>query len=1167
MRRSGTIYLLFLLFLMPGAGRVPAHWIVTDAVRSDTLPILNPGEITFSLTEEGFIPAWLVVGPFEQPTIGFGQAVDTDVIGEIEARPVAGNIEQTTIVEGGTVAWKPLHSAQNGFVDFNASMGWVLPGDGPEKVWKAKAGYAFTYIDSPNEQEVVLKVGSNSSIKVVLNGEAVHANTQDRNAEPDTDTVPLSLRAGRNSLLVKVGQTHRNEAPGFFSNIRFEWGFYARLLNAENMPAHGLDVVVGTGAEKTSADLESTFFFRETSEGLKQRFDLVVNSFSSEQQSGELIIRAGGMEHLAKLEQVPFGESRHSVYIPAVTVETPASVSVDLGNELLAWDAVLHPQPRYEIHLAMMSHTDIGYTNTQPVVKERHLRTLDDVLERFGQDSTFSWTIETVWQLEQYEQGRPREKFNRLMALVKEGRIAVSPVYTNPYTGWVSAEEMVRSFDKGHAYSTQHDLKLDAAIYNDVPGLSWLMPQVLEQAGIPFLATGINEVYSDYLMQRNLPKVFFWEGVGGGRVLTYRTEAYNEGQTLGLEKSIDAVPYRMWERLHRLQAQGYAYDMVLAVHTFGDNGGIPLNAPATTESWNAEYAYPRIQISNIAAFAKAFQARYGDLPVLTGDWTSTWDVLFQGEPARMVRQRWAQHHALTAEKMATLSWLLDQTHDPLSLTVDAAYDNLLHYSGHGSGLEYGYASPKDNLTTMAYREQYVQDAVLATEEVLERATFRLSAREESFEGEGLYVFNALNWTRDTPVEAEFPRENAHQYRAIDLDTGELIPSHYGGYTLRFVARDVPPIGYKKIRLERILQPDSLVGGDLRVGGCAIENAYYRIEGDCNAGQVTRIVDLKSGQELIDSEGDTPFGVPMRADSLFSPFYEPMDTEGAIMYVRDERPVRLALVTERDGHLFVQSEYTLWQDLDRVDVRHTMDLETLEFPEQMEDYSVAFPFALPNREATVEVLGGFLNVLEDRFPGVDHDAFSLRRSVAIHNEARTVSWAAVDSRVVRLREANAGEGIAIFANLVNNFPEAWNRWEENEGMLDFRFSLTSREGGFQPASTSRFGWEINTPPVVRYTWLRSSPAKESFVTVEGGRTVLLTLRPAGDENGVELRLMNMDPNASAEARIASPLFDIGNGMRVTMFGESGISFASRGDSALVTLAPGEIQTLRFGLPSR
>ncbi len=1161
MKTISSHHLLLFVCLMLGSGSTA--WREADPV----LPGSDKGSpvsTVFSLTPDGYVPVWLVAGPFEQPLEGFGEAVDTDMIGESTITPVAQQLEETTLVEGGRVPWKPVYIGENGFIDFHAPMGWVLPDGGPERIWKAKVGYAFSEIHSPTGHDAVLKVGSNSSVKVVLNGEVVHAAAHERDAEPDTDHVRVRLHGGRNTLLIKVGQTHRNEAPQFFGETRYEWGFYSRIVDSQDNPIQGLTASVATVEKDLGADLVSTFFFKGSADSLRQRFDLVLSSPLPEPQGGEVRIMVDGHEHHTILDRVPFGESRHAVYLPAVTGDTRATLRVTVGSETTGTEIVLQRQPHYRIYLAMMSHTDIGYTNTQPIVKERHLRTLDDVIERCEQDSTFAWTIETVWQLEQYYNGRPSPQFERLMVLVRSGRIAVSPVYTNPYTGWVGAEEMMRSFDKGLRYASDHGLRLSSAIYNDVPGLSWFLPQVLEQRGVSFLVTGINEVYSDYSIQRSLPKAFYWRGSGGGKVLTYRTEAYNEGQTLGLEKGVDAVPLRLWERLHRLRAQGYKYDVVLAVHTFGDNGIIPWKAPETTAAWNAAYIYPHIEVSHIAAFAEEFLDRAHQVPTLSGDWTSTWDVLYQGEPARMVRQRRVQHQVLTAEKMATLSWMLDQRHDPLDKEVDMVYDNLLHFGGHGSGLEYGYGSPKDNLTTMAFREHYVQRAVLGTVDVLERAAYRLSAREESFEGEALYVFNALNWTRDAPVEVEFPIENEHQYRAIDLSTGREIVSRYTGHTLRFVARDLPPVGYKKVRLERTATATPGPGYALQTDACLIQNAFYRIEADCATGNIVGFVARPSGAELVDTRSRILFNAPVNADSLLSLEYKPMAADSVRTLVRDERPVRLVLVTERPGHLFRESSITLWEDLDRVDVEHSVDLELLRVPDQFEDYSVAFPIALPGAHAAVDVLGGFLDPVVDRFPGITHDAFSLRRGVTVYNDLLTVSLSAADSRVIRIRETPHGP--VIIANLVNNFPEDWNRWEENEGQVNYRFSITSREGAFNSAAAGRVGWAFSTPPEVRYTWLRSSPAEESFLEIVGESVVLMAMKPAGDRSGVELTLLNMDPKSAASARIRSSRLDIHSGELVARRTD-GTPLEVDQDYAFTVLPGGAVQTVKFGLQTK
>src|SRR5690606_12356056 len=178
----------------------------------------------------------------------------------------------------------------------------------------------------------------------------------------------------------------------------------------------------------------------------------------------------------------------------------------------------------------------------------------------------------------------------------------------------------------------------------------------------------------------------------------------------------------------------------------------------------------------------------------------------------------------------------------------------------------------------------------------------------------------------------------------------------------------------------------------------------------------------------------------------------------------------------------------------------------------------------------DVLGGFLDPASDRFEGVGHDAHSIRRSAVLFDGRRSVSWAAVDTRVVRWRETEGAP--VLIATLVNNFPEHWNRWEERAGTWPLRFRLTSRPGGFDPAFTSRFGHEAAAEPVVSPTWLRTADPVRSYVEVEGETVVLLALKPGADGESVLLRLMNTDPERPARAAVSSPLFEPAAAWRVS-----------------------------------
>jgi HEAT repeat protein len=66
--------------------------------------------------------------------------------------------------------------------------------------------YLRTYVRSPHVQEAVLELGSDDGIKAWLNGEIVHANNAVRPLASGEDEADVTLKAGWNTLLLKVTQ-------------------------------------------------------------------------------------------------------------------------------------------------------------------------------------------------------------------------------------------------------------------------------------------------------------------------------------------------------------------------------------------------------------------------------------------------------------------------------------------------------------------------------------------------------------------------------------------------------------------------------------------------------------------------------------------------------------------------------------------------------------------------------------------------------------------------------------------------------------------------------------------------------------------------------------------------------------------------------------------------
>ncbi|MBE3132638.1 MAG: hypothetical protein IMZ55_04135, partial [Acidobacteria bacterium] len=175
----------------------------------------------------GFLRTWLVVGEFPNPPRPGQQVYDhtppcpgleADYLkalgGEAKVRPAAG--QPVARPDGTAAAWAAVTSPEN-LIDFAAA----LPGRSHDNA----VAYAFATVDSPRAREAVLAVGSDDGCRIWLNGQVVHNVLAARGVTPDEDLVPVSLKKGENTLLVKV----ENGSGG--------WGFCLRFLGAEQAAA------------------------------------------------------------------------------------------------------------------------------------------------------------------------------------------------------------------------------------------------------------------------------------------------------------------------------------------------------------------------------------------------------------------------------------------------------------------------------------------------------------------------------------------------------------------------------------------------------------------------------------------------------------------------------------------------------------------------------------------------------------------------------------------------------------------------------------------------------------------------------------------------------------------------------------------------------------------
>lgn len=204
---------LLLTALLLATAMLSAADDVAPDPAEDLRPLWSPP------TRHAFLTRWLVCGPFPNPPrageTGVDHTVpcpglDTDYLAaagtpEADVQPRAGD---TVPHADGARRWQPAGGADR--LDFGPALNLQQT--------DLRVAYAWTTFVHPAAGEAVLALGSDDGVKAWLNGRLIHEHIVGRGAQPDQDLVPVTLRAGTNSLLCKV----ENGTGG--------WSLYARIL-------------------------------------------------------------------------------------------------------------------------------------------------------------------------------------------------------------------------------------------------------------------------------------------------------------------------------------------------------------------------------------------------------------------------------------------------------------------------------------------------------------------------------------------------------------------------------------------------------------------------------------------------------------------------------------------------------------------------------------------------------------------------------------------------------------------------------------------------------------------------------------------------------------------------------------------------------------------------
>ncbi|MEZ5428983.1 MAG: glycosyl hydrolase-related protein [Pyrinomonadaceae bacterium] len=694
----------------------------------------------------------------------------------------------------------------------------------------------------------------------------------------------------------------------------------------------------------------------------------------------------------------------------------------------------LPASPIKTVYITPLSHYDFGFVEPPDEVRERAARHIDEVIRVAEENPGFRWTIESVWQVNEWlkRQKKPssvlpkdKEKIARLVKLIKSGQVALSTSWGSMHTDFMGQEELNRLVYDYARLERTYAIKSEVALLDDVPGHPTSLPGVLSGSDTKYLVTGANLFINQATSLAPGQVPFYWQSPDGGRVLTWVSQGtrggYVEGLTdfyldpYSLDPYTDKTPFDMFnpelagkrtpleimeigvtELLNRYNKAGYKYDAVMAMyaHDFIEPTDV-INLEKAVRMWNAKHPEVQLKIATPPEFLKYIESKYAaQIPTHRGEWSGLWSESKSQSPRISAIARYAHDHTPAAETLWSAIAMTRRIPFPVG-NFTADYDLMLTYDEHSGAGNNGWIQLNSRRPLEEQNRQYVRFMKTAEDDLdflfgqgidllVQPDRYDAQFRQRSADTWNALVYNGLSWTRSDVVRLETPRENLRINGVKDMTGGQEIPFDIDerGRAV-FVAAGVPSFGYKIYEITTEAgRSVSTLKTDANEREAGDDDFHIKMRSD---GNVESIRDLKTDREIVNDRGELPFNDLLRvegsdASRVSYPFTPRISVK--------KGEVMTEVVVERPRSAYPLTVLTIYKGMDRVEIRNELDPERMPFVggnhNWHDSYYFAFPFNVSKDGLKVKRGGQkwFDTLPDDYLPGARNDAVTTQHLIGM-----------------------------------------------------------------------------------------------------------------------------------------------------------------------------------------
>jgi len=994
-----------------------------------------------------------------------------------------------------------------------------------------------------------------------------------------------------------------------YSHVDVEFDFPGQYLHQEGMNTVSLSAVAGSeksvpdagfsydaielrsaphvnfDAAAATVTLKPTIFYKQAG-GLKEVVEARVR-YGQRLADGRLELTVDGKRYTSPLRtDHDFGEQECQFLLPDYGPRSRAIAVLRTNGRTSHFEQIIEPKKKWTLYVVPHVHFDLGYTDYQAKVAAIQSRIVDESLDLMEQHPDFRFSMDGMWSLDRFLATRSNRDKARAMEAIKSGQLFVPAQYSNELTGFPTTETLIRSLYPSANFSREHGTPFNYANITDVPSYSWSYASILASAGIHELIAGSNNGRAPVLLRGRLDEdsPFWWKGPDNKKVLFWYSRHYHQMWTLfGLPPLVSAGQDMLPIFLQMYERPSYTADSALIYGSQVENTDLFPQQAELAKQWNDTYAYPRLQYSGFHEAIEHIASQMGEnIPTVTGDGGPYWEDGIASDAFYAAMERRTEGRAPSAEKIATIGSLVDPRLTPDKSGFDAMWKNMVLMDEHTWTSADSTAEPasEEAVQQLAVKDSRAIQADWASDDLLRSGMANL-ANSIAAGPHSLVVFNMLNWTRSGLVESDLRGDE----EIVDSGTGKKVPMelvHQGTDVnrVRFLAQDVPAVGYRVYQLRPVEGNKPGAAAAQPADTTSLENTYYRVDLDPATGAVRAIFDKQLQRSLVDEQSPYHFGQYLYVTNESGSFDVHGAAQGRIVsiertpYGQVARLESSTLNTPR-----IASEIRLFDESKKIEFIEDLDKKEVHSDEAA---YFAFPFAMTHPRFQYEIQNGVVDPAKDMYAGAGVEWFSVQHWVSVDQDGASATVLPLDAPLVTLGDITRlqfpetfGQRKGwVFSYAMNNYWHT-NYRPSQGGHFQFRYIITSATST-DASDQSRKGWEEVTPLEVDEITSsdkavdRPEPldaVQGSFLRADDANLLLEAWKPAEDGNGTILRFLDLG-GPERKVTVQLPLVHIEGAWRTDAVERDLAPLTLTGAYALsFEIQPHEIVTVRVtGTPA-